>query len=149
MPRRPNTLGRVFAYHGCDREIAKRLLNHEIEIDFSRNGDDWLGDGAYFWVDSLARAVDWAEDRQRDGTIQTPAVIGAFIYVGLSLNLIDIGVISDVKESYNSLLELMTSAGKAMLVNEGLRNGVYVKRYLDCAVFNHIHELRRLSERAV
>lgn len=38
----------VLAYHGCDVQVAERLLRGE-QFKKSQNDHDWLGEGVYFW----------------------------------------------------------------------------------------------------
>lgn len=54
----PNLL---LAFHGCDEETYKRVLYQHEALLASRNSYDWLGNGVYFWENSLARAKEWAE----------------------------------------------------------------------------------------
>ena|ERR1700730_6632164 len=142
MKRGRNTIGRVVAYHGCDLKIAKKLLNHDIDIASSTNQYDWLGDGAYFWIDTPKRAIDWAIWKKERGHITTPAVIGAFIYPGLCLNLCDYGVMDSVRDAYARLKLLFDATGTPLPVNKTERDGVSMERFLDCAVFNMLHNIR-------
>jgi hypothetical protein len=48
MERSYHTIGRVVGYHGCDLDVATKLLTHELDIAPSENEYDWLGRGAYF-----------------------------------------------------------------------------------------------------
>lgn len=52
---------RAIGFHGTSAEAAQRILASGFEI--SRNEYDWLGDGAYFFQDVEARALEWARDR--------------------------------------------------------------------------------------
>jgi len=51
----------ILADHGCDRNIGEAILSGKQEIRPSKNDDDWLGAGAYFWENSYSRASAWAE----------------------------------------------------------------------------------------
>ena len=99
--RPQHTIGRVVGYHGCDLGIARRLLNNEVEIGTRGNEYDWLGDGAYFWVDSAKRGIEWAAWKSERGEISAPCVIGAFINLGLCLSLTDFGVMDDIRRAYD------------------------------------------------
>ena len=142
MQRPYHTIGRVVAYHGCDLEIARKLLTIEQKIVASENDYDWLGDGAYFWVDSAQRGIEWAIWKAKLGEIKTPAVVGAFIHLGLCLSLADYGVMEDIKEAYARLKALFDVSGQPLPKNELKRNGIHLKRFLDCAVIDTLHFLR-------
>ena len=75
---------RAIGYHGTSAEAARRILSTGFEI--SRNEYDWLGDGAYFFQDAPARALEWA--RERFG--ENAAVVGAEIDLGDCIDLLDI-----------------------------------------------------------
>jgi hypothetical protein len=51
----------AIGYYGCDRNLAGRIVVGETELKPSENAWDWLGHGIYFWEDSPARALRWAE----------------------------------------------------------------------------------------
>jgi len=52
---------RAIGFHGTSIEAARRILSSGFEV--SRNEYDWLGDGAFFFQDVEARALDWARAR--------------------------------------------------------------------------------------
>jgi len=58
MVSRPLVLG----YHGCDLALAQKIVSGEEKMWGSENPWDWLGHGTYFWEDSPARALHWAEE---------------------------------------------------------------------------------------
>ncbi|GEM_PF-2487115 len=62
---------RVNGFHGTNIDRAKLILRHGFLL--SQNGDDWLGDGVYFWEETPRRAQWWA--RQIHG--EETAVIGS------------------------------------------------------------------------
>ncbi len=41
----------AIAYHGCDRNLAGRIVAWETELKPSENAWDWLGHGIYLWED--------------------------------------------------------------------------------------------------
>lgn len=137
-----NTLGRVVGYHGCDRTVAEKLLAGHEKINHSSNEYDWLGKGAYFWVDSAARAADWAKTLHEDKKIDEPYVVGAFIHTGLCLNLLDVGVMGEIQTAFDGLCGVLARAREKLPVNTGHRNGVSYHRALDAAVFNYLHDVR-------
>ncbi len=50
--------GTVAGYHGCELEIARRLLLGLADLTPSRNPYDWLGRGAYAWEQNGLRAFE-------------------------------------------------------------------------------------------
>lgn len=88
----------VLGFHGCDRTTADAVLHGGKELKPSTNDYDWLGSGAYFWEQNLERARSWAQDQQKRGLIDEPAVIGAVIDFGHCLNLMDSEFISLLRE---------------------------------------------------
>jgi len=81
----------VIAYHGCDEEVARKVLQGGTDLSPSRNDYDWLGAGIYFWEQGPRRAYEFAlEESKRAATkIKNPAVVGAYIYLGTCLDLLD------------------------------------------------------------
>jgi len=82
--------GFVLAYHGCDQSVGEKVLAGDTDIVPSRNDYDWLGSGAYFWENSSARALQWANflrDNPRAAKVKRPFVIGAVIAPGNCLDL--------------------------------------------------------------
>jgi len=71
----------ILGYHGCDRDIALKIITGQEQQVPSKNDYDWLGNGLYFWEDSFSRAMRWAQN-DRSGKIKTPAVLGAIIDLG-------------------------------------------------------------------
>jgi len=129
----------VLGYHGCDSDVAERLLDGE---DFrpSTNDYDWLGHGIYFWEANPARGLEFAHEVQarEPDTIRTAAVVGAVIDLGLCLDLTTTAGIQIVRETHTEYVRLTTDAGLPLPENniDGLR------RNLDCAVINFVHEVR-------
>ena len=83
-------LSPIIGFHGCDRSVAENVLAGNSHLSASENTYDWLGSGIYFWVDSFARAYDWAKSRKN--SISEPYVIGAVLDPGHCLDLTDYGV---------------------------------------------------------
>src|SRR5688572_13548894 len=83
----------VIAYHGCDEEVAEKVLAGKGELEYSSNDHDWLGKGIYFWEYGASRALDWATWRSSIGgpgvKIKKPAVVGAIINLGNCFDLLD------------------------------------------------------------
>ena len=147
MPRFANTLGRIVGYHGCDRKVAELILHGKSEVHVSENDYDWLGKGAYFWVDSPLRAFKWAQDAKRRDersppthrpAIKTPYVLGAFINTGLCLNLLDFEVIQEIRAMHD-LYRSKMSPNEKTPENTLIKNNVAIMRRLDCSVINYLH----------
>lgn len=141
-----HSLAPVIGYHGCERQLVEDVLNHRTDLKPSNNDWDWLGAGAYFWVDSPERAARWAEEQKGRGQIEHPAVLGAYINPGLCLSLTDIGVSEQIRVAHKFLLETIKSGGGAIPENTIKRDGIHLKRKLDCAVFDTVHQLREIAK---
>lgn len=144
-----NVRGIVLAYHGCDRAVGEAVLAGGGEIEPSRNDYDWLGSGAYFWEGSLGRALDWARLLSRpDGPsrrkITEPFVVGAIIAPGLCLDLTEadsLGILRSAFQEYAGIMEEQ-SAELPQNLSGFQGDEDLVKRRLDCAVINFLHEFR-------
>lgn len=79
----------VLGFHGCDASVRDRLLANPDDIVISKKKYDWLGNGMYFWENNQDRAQLWAEDKKRRGELQTPAVIGAVLFLGYCCDFLD------------------------------------------------------------
>lgn len=133
----------VLGYHGCDQRVADEIIRKITPFRHSTNSYDWLGDGAYFWLGSYHRALDWANFKQSRGEITTPAVLCAEISLGHCLNLTDFGVSRELSTSYDDLAVQFASIGTALPQNGGPRPfGIPLFRNLDCAVIQFLHHQR-------
>ena len=99
---------RAIGYHGTSAGAAQRILSTGFEL--SRNEYDWLGDGAYFFQDAPARALEWA--RQRYGA--DAAVIGAEIDLDDCIDLLDVKWHTVVRNSYADLLRRLTASAQPL-----------------------------------
>lgn len=131
----------VVAYHGCDRSLVESVVAGKAALKPSRNAWDWLGHGIYFWEDSRARALRWAEaEAQRRGSkIKNPAVVGAVIQLGNCLNLTETEALVFLKDAYRTYLKLCADSSLPPLTNRGAQLQV---RFLDCAVIETLHQIR-------
>ena len=75
----------VLGFHGCSKDVFKRVINEGQHLKKSNNSYDWLGNGVYFWEQNYQRAFEWASGKYGDDA----AVIGAVIDLGYCLNLTD------------------------------------------------------------
>lgn len=92
----------IIGFHGCDKDIRDKIVLGEEEMQPSLNNFDWLGHGFYFWENNEERALQFAQEQQKRqlGTINEPAVLGAFIDLGDCLDLIDSKYLNILKEWY-------------------------------------------------
>ena len=132
----------IIGFHGCDEETFEKVIYKGEDLKPSANPYDWLGNGIYFWEQSLGRAWRWANDsikflKQTKGTIKNPAVIGAVINLGYCLNLLDNNCIDLLKNQYELFSIGMEIANVEMPVNKGYQ------RNLDCAVIESLHNQRK------
>jgi len=126
-------------YHGCEKPVTEKVLAGGDHLKQSNNSYDWLGPGIYFWVDSPERAYAWAKERK----LKNPSVIGAFIYPGLCLNLTDYGINEELLESHHVLKMMNLTYDRPLPKNSIKNSGVFLKRELDCAVIQMLHDMRQ------
>lgn len=141
----------ILAFHGCDKETYKKVLYDHESLLPSLNAYDWLGNGIYFWENSLARAEEWAisyckryNKNHPDEKPKEPAVIGAAITLGHCLDLTDYGSAEILKNGYEILSYELSMIGHEMPVNRNVRgNSDLLLRELDCAVIERIHQYNK------
>jgi hypothetical protein len=141
----PASTSFVLGYHGCDRNLAERVIAGKQPLQPSRNDYDWLSEGVYFWEHNPGRAFDFAREvrnrpRNKKHTIKDPAVVGAIIDLGFCLNLLDSRSIDMVRQAYADLVRASDEAGIELS-----RNSVgpdLLVRKLDCAVIHFLHKTR-------
>lgn len=135
----------VYGFHGIDKDVAQKILCHEVEFKQSNNDYDWLGKGTYFWENNLERAKQYAvEDSQRKySKIKEPFVLGAVIDLGNCLDLLDQEHLDFLKAAYESLELDLKKEGKSLPENQrfGSNDFDFRKRELDCAVIRWAHQL--------
>lgn len=135
----------ILGYHGCDAEVARRIVAGDDELKPSKNDYDWLGHGLYFWEEGYERAFRWAveeskSDRAAARRIKTPAVLGAIIDLGDCLDLVQVEYLDLVKDAHDRLLQLLEEFQRDPPANKGKEMSL---RKLDCAVFEALHEFRK------
>lgn len=133
----------ILGFHGCDKKTADDILCNDkpSHLKPSEKDYDWLGSGIYFWEGNYARALEWAHDRQKQGTIQTPAVIGAIIDLRQCLDLFDLGAMQQLRHAHLFLRKMYRRAGQKLPRNIGPtpdKGG----RKLDCLVIKTLHQMR-------
>jgi hypothetical protein len=139
----------IVGFHGCDINVAERVLKSNEEMHGSTNKYDWLGHGIYFWEQNLDRAWDWANEQARNpkSKIKIPAVIGAVIDLGKCLNLCDMHYIEVVKSHYTLFCFDSVLNGSPLPVNANIKgNSDLLLRNLDCAVIENLHETMKLID---
>lgn len=137
--------GLVLGFHGCDKSVVEKVLLGKESLKKSENAHDWLGHGIYFWENSPSRALEFATYLKENPTysktpIKHPAVLGAVINLGFTLDLTDFKSLQLVKESYGVLL-----ADTTIPLPENLpakRGNELLVRKLDCAVIETLHTVR-------
>ena len=121
----------IYAFHGCERKIAEKVLAGECDLQASENKWDWLGSGVYFWENAPERAYMWAVQSGK----KDPAVVGAVINLGSCLNLMDKSSNRNLYDAYRSLVSLSNKIGKT--IPENRDNG----HFRDASVINMAHAI--------
>jgi hypothetical protein len=120
----------VIGYHGTKRSIAIEIVQGIGSFQFSRNRDDWLGHGIYFWEHAPQQAWWWAERRRRRGNwIEETAVVASMIRLGFCFDLLDPFNVRYLEGIHQLYKETEEKAGRKLPENANLH------KYLDCAVF--------------
>ena len=133
----------VLGYHGCEIEIAQKVVNRELSLSPSDTSYDWVGPGIYFWEADPLRAWEWAKQRSADNG-DTPAVVGAVIDLRNCLDLLNRTDQEIVKSAYHSFIEFCTKSGKKIPRNTNAKKGGDKDRRaraLDCDVIKHLHSI--------
>jgi hypothetical protein len=132
----------IVAYHGCDTEVAERLLRGD-PFKKSQNDYDWLGEGIYFWEYGADRALKFARDQQRRGKITTPAIVGALLQLGRCFDLMDTRFTEELSDAFETLRKVHDRNRQPLPTNAGKTPDKLLRRR-DCAVLNAY--LTRLEE---
>lgn len=114
------------------------------EILHSNRDYDWLGPGAYFWEADPARALEWARWKVAKGDYTEAAVIGAVIDLRNCLDLVSREDVELFRAAHKSFVTLQAKAGLPIPTNKspkGATDKDRILRFLDCAVFRHLHEI--------
>jgi hypothetical protein len=143
--------GLVLGFHGCDKLTRDKVICEKgILLEQSKNEYDWLGGGIYFWENNYRRAIDFAHflknnpPHNKKQKIKEPAVIGAIIDLGYCLDLLDTENLKLVKEGYKLLKGTNEKYGLSIPENVPLfKDGDLIKRFLDCAVIESIHQFNK------
>lgn len=131
----------VLGYHGCDKKVAEKLLAGD-DFKPSQNDYDWLGSGIYFWETDPKRGLVYAEELKklkRPPQIETPAIVGAVIDMGLCLDLTSSLGVQQVRDAHKQLVEISKTANLQLPKN----SPDLLRRKLDCAVIQLVHKIRK------
>jgi len=136
----------MLGFHGCDKSLVEDVISGRDMLRASENDYDWLGNGIYFWENDPVRALEYARLLQENPTrsrakISEPAVIGAVLDPGNCLNLMESSSLRLLRDTYDSLNELLSASGVAMRVNSapsGSSQDLLLRR-LDCSVIEYLH----------
>lgn len=97
----------------------------------------------YFWENNYERALQWAGDKKTRGEIETPAVLGAVLYLGHCCDLTDSKNINILSNAYRDMAEIYESENKPLPQNRDLPHDKHkgrILRYLDCTVIEFMHD---------
>ncbi len=144
----------VLGFHGCDKEVAERVLAGKDNLKHSENDYDWLGHGIYFWENSPQRALQYAKHLKQNphltkSRIKQEAVIGAVIDLGNCLNLLEAESLQLLKSTYGFLKQYAENEKSPLPVNSkpfGEEKDILIRR-LDCAVIEATHTLYDVMEK--
>lgn len=132
----------ILGFHGCDKSVGEEILSGiKPHLKASEKEWDWLGKGIYFWEGSVARALEWAQDRKDQGKLNEPFVLGAVIDLRHCLDLFDREAMRLVAAAHKGAVETLKLDGKPVPVNSG-RTPDHANRKLDCLVLNALHKMR-------
>ncbi len=125
-------------------------VNNRADLIHSDKKYDWLGSGAYFWESDPVRALEWANWKANQGHYSKPTVIGAVIDLRNCLDLVSRSNIKLLTAAHKSFEKVQAKSDLPMPKNlnpKGAKDKDRVLRYLDCAVFRHLHQIiEKLSE---
>jgi hypothetical protein len=124
----------IVGYHGTRLSVALDIVQRKRSYKYSRNRDDWLGHGVYFWEYAPQQAYWWAERRRRRQNWEEPiAILGSMIRLGFCLDLLDPYNVKYLKEIGEEYRRTEAAAGRE------LRENANHHKYLDCAIFQYAY----------
>lgn len=122
----------IVGYHGTKRSIALEIVQGKRQFNVSRNDDDWLGHGVYFWEHAPQQAWWWAKRRSKRQNWHEPiAVLGSMIRLGFCLDMLDPFNVIYLEQLFEQYREVEAGAGRQLPKN------VRSHKRLDCAVFQY------------
>lgn len=138
--KRPNlTIG----FHGCDESVRDDLVTNPDVVKRSQETFDWLGHGFYVWENNHSRALQWANDKKKRGTLKKPSVVGVLYQLEYCLDFTDSEFIDILSIYYDLMKQDLQVVGKDLPKNKDIPQDSYkdlVLRELDCAVIEYLHQ---------
>jgi len=131
----------ILAYHGCETDVAEKILDGLDFVRGSANAYDWLGQGAYFWEHGPDRAIEWAQRQKKNGKIAKPAVVGAVVKLGMCFDLLDSAQGNQLANEYPNFVRHWKGRKRSNLpANVAAGPWDYHKRhrFLDCAMIQFV-----------
>lgn len=130
--------GLTVGFHGCDEDVARKVLLNRDDLMASQNDYDWLGSGIYFWENDPARAYEFAKEKYKK-----PCVLGAILNLGYCLDLSTREGLNEVRFAWENIVEPVYETGILKPNKAGRKgeNGELMLRFLDCYVIESIHKL--------
>lgn len=122
----------VIGYHGTLKSTALEIVAGDRTFKYSKNNNNWLGHGVYFWEYAPQQAWQWAEHRYKKQR-RPIAVIGAMIRLGACLDLLDPDNSKRVVTIHKQMLKAFEESGETAPRN---RNA---DKYLDCATLQYAY----------
>lgn len=120
----------VVGYHGTKLSVALDIVNRKRRFNTSRNRDDWLGHGVYFWEYAPHQAFWWAERRKKRQKWDEPiAILASMLRLGFCFDLLDPYNVEYATQIYRKYRETEGDAGRTV------RENANHHKYLDCSVF--------------
>ena len=132
-----------FGLHGCDRPVAETLLTgtRSRPAKTIRIGSDPV---FIFGKPIRSGASSSHVNGNAREKIADPYVVGAVIELGFCLDLISSNGVAAVKSAYEDFRAYAEQAGNVSLPkNRGGEDKL--RRELDCAVINHLHNVRHVA----
>jgi hypothetical protein len=124
----------IIGYHGTRLSVALDIVNRRRRFTVSRNRDDWLGHGTYFWEYAPQQAFWWAERRKKRQRWDEPiAILGSMIRLGFCFDLLDPYNVRYLLEVHEEYRETAAAAGRKIPQNANHH------KYLDCSVFQYAY----------
>jgi len=120
-------VGLILGFHGCSKELSKKVITGADDLQPSKNSYDWLGSGVYFWDRDPKRAYEFAEEKNLEG----PSAVGAVIDPKNCLDLRCREGHEVLREAYDSCC---TAAGSPTHKNSSFKDDVPLKRDLDYVI---------------
>jgi hypothetical protein len=136
----------ILGFHGCDHDVAERVLAGNEPLKPSENSYDWLGHGIYFWENNPLRALEYVQTLKIKSRkkIKVPSVIGAIIDLGHCLDLLESHSLEILKNAYDTVLAATIRDGGTMPENiTDPESSDLLRRHLDCYVIQAVHYINK------